>query len=114
MADTSRPADTGIGTQHLPVNLYESSEAYVVVAPVPGVMADDVSVSLESGRLRIHAEMRSAAPRDYVLHEWSYGPYDREVEMPGPVNGVETVVNNGQLVVRALKGAVTTSTSTST
>jgi HSP20 family protein len=90
--------------QTVPVNMYEAEGAVVVVAPFPGVMEDDVQVSVEGNQLRIRAEMRTPAPKDYLLHEWHYGPWDRTVDLPdgfGP--GYELSFGNGQLAVRVLR-----------
>jgi HSP20 family molecular chaperone IbpA len=91
--------------QQLPVNMYEATDAVVVVAPMPAVMADDIHVSLEGRTLSISAECRTEAPKDYLLHEWHYGPYERTVELPeGFGGGGEGSYGNGQLAVRVLKG----------
>ena len=53
--------------QPVPVNVYETDEALVVVAPLPGVMGSDVEVTIEPGpppRLTISAVMRMAAPKN--------------------------------------------------
>ena len=92
--------------QRVPVNSYETPGAYVVVAPLPAVTEDDVTVELTADGLRFCAELRSAGPRDYILHEWEYGGYERHVEIPtGFGAGIEASLSNGQLVVRVLKGA---------
>ena len=41
--------------QTVPVNVYETDEALVVVGALPGVMADDIEVAVEPGRLTITA-----------------------------------------------------------
>ena len=90
----------------VPGNMYEAEGAMVVVAPLAGVMPDDVNVSLDGNTLTIRAAMRTAAPKDYVLHEWHYGPYERSLDLPdgfGPQ--VETSFGNGQLAVRVLRSA---------
>jgi HSP20 family molecular chaperone IbpA len=92
-------------TQPVPVNVYETSGALVVVAPLPGVMADDIDITLEPGRLTIQAAMRSPAPKDYVVHEWSYGPYERTIEIPTDVGReVHATHGNGQLAVSLARG----------
>lgn len=94
--------------QAVPVNVYEASEALVVVAPLPAVQAQDVTVELRPGALRFWAHLRSAAPRDYLVHEWEYGGYEREVEVPaGFGGGVEASLANGQLAIRVLRGECT-------
>jgi HSP20 family molecular chaperone IbpA len=86
--------------QPVPVNMYESRGALVIVAPLPGVMADDVEVGVEPGRVIIRAAMRTAAPKDYLLHEWHYGPYERALDVPEGFGGAATATfGNGQLAV---------------
>ena len=83
----------------------------MLVAPMPAVTHDDVCVELCPGEppsLRVWAHVRSAAPRDYLLHEWEYGGYERQLELPaGYGGGVEATLKNGQLVVRVLHGECT-------
>ena len=94
--------------QNVPVNAYETSGAFVVVAPFPAVTDKDVSVELTAGAVRLSAELRSAGPREYAIHEWEYGGYERSVEIPaGFGSGVEATLMNGQLAVRVLRGEFT-------
>jgi len=94
--------------QSVPVNVYESAGALVVVAPFPAVTAQDVTIELQPGHLRFWARLRSAGPREYLVHEWEYGGYEREVEVPAGYGGaVEASVTNGQLVVRVMRGETT-------
>jgi HSP20 family molecular chaperone IbpA len=91
--------------QSVPVNMYEASGALVVVAPLPAVTSDDVTIQLGAGRLRFWAHVRSAGPREYLRHEWEYGGYERELELPdGFGAGVEATLANGQLAIRILRG----------
>ena len=77
----------------------------VIVAPVPAVTADDVTIELRGRSLRFWAHVRSAAPRDYYLHEWDYGGYERELELPaGYGSGLEASLGSGQLAIRVLRG----------
>ena len=97
--------------QKVPVNVYETSGALVIVAPVPAVTPKDVTIELRPGSdgsgpcLRFCAELRSAGPRDFLINEWDYGGYEREVELPdGYGSGVEATLANGQLAIRVLRG----------
>lgn len=102
-ADTERVMQP----QQVPVNVWEAADALVVVAPLPAVQPDDVAVDLWPGRLRITATLRSAAPRAYLVHEWDYGGYERELELPpGWGGGAEASLANGQLALRVLRGSV--------
>jgi HSP20 family molecular chaperone IbpA len=94
--------------QPVPVNLYPAEEALVLVAPLPGVMADDVEVVIEPGLLTVSAAMRTAAPKDYLLHEWHYGPYRRSIELPWGFGATATAsFGNGQLAVHIGRGDAT-------
>ena len=94
--------------QRVPVNAYQTPGAFVIVVPFPAVTEQDVSIELSEGVVRISAALRSAAPRDYVIHEWEYGGYEREVDVPpGFGAGVDASLTNGQLVVRVLAGKFT-------
>src|SRR5687767_5935387 len=91
--------------QRVPVNVHETSEALVIVAPLPAVTAKDVTIELRPGSVRFWANLRSAGPRDYLIHEWHYGGYEREIDLPaGFGGGVEASLSNGQLALRVLKG----------
>lgn len=91
--------------QAVPVNLYETSGALVIVAPLPAVAAEDVTIELRPGMLRFWAHLRSAAPRDYLVHEWDYGGYEREIDLPvGYGSDVEASLAKGQLAIRVLRG----------
>jgi HSP20 family molecular chaperone IbpA len=102
-ADTERV----MRPQQVPVNVWEATDALVVVAPLPAVQPEDVALDLWPGRLRITASLRSAAPREYLVHEWDYGGFEREIDLPdGWGGGAEASLANGQLAVRVLRGSV--------
>ena len=106
---TQATADTErfMRPQEVPINVWEASDALVVVAALPAVQPDDVAIDLWPGKLRITATLRSAAPRDYLVHEWDYGGFERELDLPpGWGGGAEASLANGQLAVRVLRGTV--------
>jgi len=103
--DATARAEATMRSQSVPVNMYETTGAVVIVAPLPAVTADDVTIELRPGRLRFWAHLRSAAPRSYLLREWEYGGFEREVDVPaGYGSGVEASLANGQLAIRVLRG----------
>jgi HSP20 family protein len=111
VAEATRATEETMRPQSVPVNVYETDGALVVVAPLPAVQPDDVRVDLwpanpgRPGKLRVTAHLRSAPPRDYLVHEWDYGGFERELEVPeGFGGGVEASLANGQLAVRVLRG----------
>ena len=94
-----------IDAQFVPVNMYEADAALVLITPLPGVMADDIDVTVDDTKVTIRAAMRTAAPKDYLLHEWHYGPYAREVDIPSGFGGpAEATFHNGQLALRVERG----------
>jgi HSP20 family molecular chaperone IbpA len=103
--------EASMSPQRVPVNVHETSEALVIVAPLPAVTAKDVTVELRPGAVRFWAQLRSAGPRDYLVHEWHYGGYEREIDLPaGFGGGVEATLSNGQLAIRVLRGDAATFT----
>ena len=108
VTEATAAASRTMRPQSVPVNVYEAPEALVVIAPLPAVTPEDVTIELRPGTLQISARLRSSGPREYLLHEWEYGGYDREIGIPdGYGSGVEASLTNGQLVVRVLKGPLT-------
>lgn len=100
-----RAGEPGGETMRVPVNVYEAEEALVVVAPLPGVRPGDISVAVEGSELRITASMRSPAAKDYLVHEWHYGPFERTLELPDGFGGGGTATyGNGQLAIRLTRG----------
>lgn len=103
--EATEAAKATMRPQKVPVNVYEATGALVIVAPLPAVTAKDVTIELRPGTLRFWAPLRSAGPREYLVHEWDYGGYEREVDVPaGYGSGVEASLVNGQLAIRVLRG----------
>jgi HSP20 family molecular chaperone IbpA len=108
---STEAVEASMSPQRVPVNVHETKEALVIVAPLPAVTAKDVTIELRPGAVRFWAQLRSAGPRDYLLHEWHYGGYEREVDLPsGFGGGVEATLSNGQLAIRVLRGEPSTLT----
>jgi HSP20 family molecular chaperone IbpA len=110
--------ETATHPQAVPVNVYAADEGVVVVAALPGVMGDDVRVVIDpdgsevgsggAARLTIDAEMRTAAPKNYLVHEWHYGPYRRELDIPDGYGATAWAsFGNGQLALHLGPGEVT-------
>lgn len=92
--------------QNIAVNAYETEEALVLVAACPGVQPADVTVEVADGSIDLRAALRSDPPKDYLIEEWSYGSYERTLELPVPAGLPGTaVLGNGQLVVSLTKGS---------
>lgn len=114
LVEATAEAERVMRPQQVPVNVYETSEALVVVAPLPAVQPEDVQIELHPGSLRFWAHLRSAAPREHLIREWDYGGYERELDLPDGWGGdVEATLANGQLVVRIRRGEATGTTKVS-
>src|SRR6188472_3642150 len=86
-------AEAVMRPQRVPVNVYETPGALVILAPMPAVTPGDVTIELTPGSLRFWAHLRSAGPRVMLLQEWEYGGYEREVDVPAGFGaGVEAAL----------------------
>jgi HSP20 family protein len=88
----------------IPVNLYQNDRELMVVAPMPGVGPDDISIDVtDDGALTLRcAEHGLGQERiDYLLREWSYGPYQRRVQLPCAVDAgrANVAFGNGVLSI---------------
>lgn len=102
--------EPGGETMSVPVNMYQADDAVVIVAPLPGVMPSDVEVVVDGRDVTLRAAMRTPAPKDYLVHEWHYGPFERTVTVPDGYGGdAKASFGNGQLAVHLGKGESTTS-----
>ena len=105
VVDATLDHEAEMRPQSVPINMYEASEALVIVAILPAVTPDDVTIELRPGTVRFWSHLRSAGPREYLVQEWEYGGYDRTIDLPeGFGSGVEASLTNGQLVIRVLRG----------
>jgi HSP20 family protein len=72
------------------VDMYETDDAVVVKAPIPGVQADEIEVSVTGDTLTIKAELKEEQEikrENYLRRERRYGSCCRSVTLPG---GLET------------------------
>jgi HSP20 family protein len=86
----------------IPINLFQNERELMVVAPMPGVAPEDISVDVTGdGHLTLRAAMHGEGQEriDYVLREWSYGPYERTVELPCAADARRANVTFGNGVV---------------
>jgi HSP20 family protein len=100
----------------IPVNLYENDRELMVVAPMPGVTAEDIRVEVTAdGHLDLRAAMRGEGQEriDYLLREWSYGPFERSVELPRSVDATRANLSfgNGVLAIALPKADATVAAS---
>lgn len=61
------------------VDVYETAEAFVILAELPGVSEDDVDITVEGDEVRLRGERHLPEPRpeSFERLERSYGPFAR-------------------------------------
>jgi HSP20 family protein len=88
----------------LPVDVYETDTAYTIVASLPGVNADALSIALHDGVLTISGELQPVPlPENAtaLVVERSVGKFSRSLRLPEAVEAtqVEAVLNDGVLTL---------------
>jgi HSP20 family protein len=84
------------------LDLWETDSELVVVIELPGVLEEDVDVSVSPGRLVVRG-VRMEVPRGQaVVREWRWGEFEREVTLPKPVDPatMRATYSEGTLEVR--------------
>ena len=104
--DNSRPENPP--TYYLPVDIFESDEAYTLVTSVPGFKQDQVEVMFEDGILTIKAKAEGhKAPGRWLRQERPYGSFVRRLEVPSQVETgkIAAHFDNGELTITIPKTA---------
>ena len=86
----------------IPVNLFDNDRELLVVAPMPGVAPEDISIDVtDDGNLILRARMHGEGQERirYLTREWSYGPYERTIELPMAVDAMRANVTYGNGVL---------------
>lgn len=100
------------GSQLVPVNIYETDVDLVIAAPMPGLRPEDIEVTVTDRLLTIRSGLRGTVEdnKDYIRHEWHYGPYSRTVDLPFPVDAdkANATYGNGVLMLMIPKAKQTT------
>ncbi|HEY8170558.1 MAG TPA: Hsp20/alpha crystallin family protein [Candidatus Limnocylindria bacterium] len=96
----------------IPVNVFENDRELMIVAPMPGVAPEDISIDVtDGGDLTVRATQRGEGQEriDYLTREWSYGPYERTISLPCAVDAMRANLSygNGVLSITFPKAGVT-------
>jgi HSP20 family protein len=88
----------------LPLDVYETPQAFVVEASLPGLTADDVTITAQGDTLTIRGEARAAeasGERTWLLRERRMSPFQRSIEFPSPIDPdrAEAHFENGVLML---------------
>jgi HSP20 family protein len=88
----------------LPLDVYETPQAFVVEASLPGLTANDVTITAQGDTLTIRGEARAAeasGERTWLLRERRMSPFQRSIEFPSPIDPerAEARFENGVLML---------------
>jgi HSP20 family protein len=89
-------------TALLPVDAYANDDAIFIVADVPGLKPEDLSVTYEGDTLTIRGEFKAnAEQKNYFLRERMVGKFERVLTVNTPIdsNRIEAVFENGVLTL---------------
>jgi HSP20 family protein len=94
------------------VNIFKATDdSYMILAPMPGLEPENISISVEGRRVTLHGERRGIGQdrRDHLQIEWTYGPYHREIELPADVDAeaANATFDNGVLTLHLPRAAHT-------
>jgi HSP20 family protein len=97
-------------TYRLPLDVYTTPEEIVVTAAFPGLLPDEVDISIEGDTLTIRGELRAPLENvEYLIQERSYGAFSRRLTLNVPVDALkaEAVFENGVLTLTLPKAEET-------
>ncbi len=90
----------------LPIDAYNTDEAFVLNAYVPGVNPEDVEITFEGEELTIRGTFQ-AQPEEvnFIKRELYHGAFERKLNFNVPVNAdaIEATYSNGVLSLRVPK-----------
>ncbi len=84
-----------------PVDLFETPDAFVVTAEVPGVQREDLDIHLHEGRLTLSG-VRQLPPggcEQYHRVERGHGSFSRTFQLPGSVEADRITADLGEGVL---------------
>jgi HSP20 family protein len=105
---TGEEAGWGVSTWAPPVDIYETDDALILKAELPGVSKDDVSVEIHQNTLILRGQRKHEAEVKedrYHRVERAYGTFQRSFVLPTQVNQekVQATYKDGVLELRLPK-----------
>ena len=101
----------GAGANYLPLDIYETEEAFVVKGFLPGVSADQIDITAQQNTVTIRAEQQVEQQEGvrYYLRERPAGTWLRSFELPVAIdaNRIEARLQNGVLTLTLPKAPET-------
>lgn len=92
------------GGATLAMDVYETGDALVVTAPVPGIKPEEVEITITGNSLTVQGETRAEERSEqgsYLRQEVRYGSFQRTMDLPVDVQAdkAEAVFENGMLTL---------------
>ena len=101
--DFERGGGVGLVAQFPRTNLYDTDDAYVVQAEVPGLGEKDIQLTVNQDVLTLSGERKTDVPEGYAVHRQERAPvrFSRSFTLPGTVDAehVTAAVRDGILTV---------------
>jgi len=99
-----RPSRFWAAEATVPVDMYQTPEAVVVKAALPGVKPEEVEITITGNTLTIKGEVKAEQEvkrEDYIYQERHYGGFSRSLTLPTglQVDKAEAVFENGILTL---------------
>lgn len=94
-----------VGQAALPLDVYATNDAVVVLAAVPGMNPDDLRITIDKNTLTLAGEIPNVAEAEdakgatWYLHELPYGSFERSLTLPMALDTsrAEATFENGML-----------------
>ncbi len=104
---SQRASTDGVAMERLPIDLYETPDALILKARVPGMNPDDVEITVNGDNMTLKAELHSDALLDqakdwtWYRHELFHGQVGRSISLPTLIqpDKAEATFNNGELTL---------------
>lgn len=101
---------SSVGTNYLPLDIYETADDIVVRAVVPGVGPEGIDIQFQGGVLTLRAKSDEPAIPEgstWLVHEITPGEYIRQVTLPRTIDAdtAHTTFENGVLTLTLPKTA---------
>ena len=86
------------------IDVYETPDAVVITATLPGIRPDDVEITLTGQTLTLRGDFKpdeSVRREQYLYQERRYGSFARQIQLPSRVQGdrAEAAFENGLLTL---------------
>lgn len=94
-----------------PLNVYQTEKELIVQAVIPGALEEDIDITVEGRILTVRGELTEpvySARAEYILNEWRYGYFERQVALPQEVQPQSAQISyaDGILEIRFRMNAV--------